>query len=90
MTERYSMYDPALRGAVLNVLARWKQLPLSDLFQLLSQEDKLRYRDDVLDDLVWQGLIRSFFSGDEMVVAITQSGEQWVQSREQPAPRDVR
>jgi hypothetical protein len=76
VAERYFMYDPALRVSVLRVVQRWKRLPLSDLFQLLPTEDRLRYRDDVIEDLAWQGLIQKEERGDETVVSITPSGEQ--------------
>ncbi|MFN0071381.1 MAG: hypothetical protein ACKVVP_07830 [Chloroflexota bacterium] len=79
MVERFFMYDPALRESVLVLLERWKRLPLSDLFQLLSAEDRLRFRDDVIEDLIWQGLIEKRFSGDELVLGITSAGEQAVQ-----------
>jgi hypothetical protein len=70
------MYDPALRIAVLRVVQRWKRLPMSDLFRLLPPEDRLRFRDDVIDDLVWQGLIQKEQRGDETVVSVTPDGEQ--------------
>ena len=71
MAERYFMYDPALRGSVLRLLQQWKRLPSSDLFRLLPAQDRLRYRDDVIDDLVWQGFIRKEELGDETVVSLT-------------------
>ena len=76
VTERYFMYDPALRVSVLRVVQRWKRLPLSDLFRLLPSEDRLRFRDDVIEDLVWQGLIQKELRGDETVVSVTPAGEQ--------------
>lgn len=79
MTERFSMYDPALRGAVLRLLEKWKRLPEGDLFQLLAPEDRLRFRDDVIEDLVWQGLLLSEQRGDERVLTISEAGERWVQ-----------
>jgi hypothetical protein len=69
------MYDPALRGSVLRLVQRWKRLPLSDLFRLLPAEDRLRFRDDVIEDLVWQGLIQKELVGDETVVSVTPAGE---------------
>jgi hypothetical protein len=76
VAERYFMYDPALRGSVLRLLQQWKRLPLSDLFRLLPAQDRLRYREDVIDDLVWQGLILKEERGDETVVSLTPAGEQ--------------
>jgi hypothetical protein len=70
------MYDPALRGSVLRVLRKWKRLPMSDLFQLLPAEDRLRFRDDVIEDLVWQGHVHKESRGDETVLSITAAGEQ--------------
>jgi hypothetical protein len=49
---------------------------MSDLFQLLPPEDRLRFRDDVIEDLVWQGHIQKDMLGDEIVLSITESGEQ--------------
>ena len=76
VAERYFMYDPALRDSVLRLLRKWKRLPMSDLFQLLSAEDRLRFRDDVIEDLVWQGHIQQEKRGDETVLSITEAGEQ--------------
>ena len=76
VAERYFMYDPALRDSVLRLLRKWKRLPMSDLFQLLSAEDRLRFRDDVIEDLVWQGHIQQEKRGDETVLSITAAGEQ--------------
>ena len=75
MAERYFMYDPALRESVLRVVRQWKRLPLSDLLPLLPPEDRLRYRDDVIEDLVWQGLLQKEQSGDETVLSATSGGD---------------
>ena len=61
---------------MLRLLRKWKRLPMSDLFQLLSAEDRLRFRDDVIEDLVWQGHIQQEKRGDETVLSITEAGEQ--------------
>jgi hypothetical protein len=90
MAERYFMYDPALRDSVLRVVRQWKRLPLSDLFRLLPPEDRLRYRDDVIEDLVWQGLIRTEELGDETVLTLSTSGDQPTVERETTSgPKDV-
>ena len=83
MAERYFMYDPALRESVLRVVRQWKRLPLSDLFRLLPPEDRLRYRDDVIEDLVWQGLLQREQRGDETVLTASTSGD------EPPVEREV-
>ena len=40
------MYDPAVQRAVLEKLARWRQLPEGDLISMLSPVERLRYRPD--------------------------------------------
>jgi len=72
--ERYAMYDPAVRAAVLRLLRRWKRLPLGDLLEMLSPVERLRYRDGVIADLEWEGLIRQQRIGDESVVELTEVG----------------
>jgi hypothetical protein len=90
MAERYFMYDPALRESVLRVVRQWKRLPLSDLLQLLPPEDRLRYRDDVIEDLVWQGLLRAEQRGDETVLSATPGGDPAAVEREMASgPKDV-
>ena len=51
------MYDPAVQRAVLEKLARWRRLPEGDLIGMLSAVERLRFRPEALDDLVWDGLI---------------------------------
>ena len=51
------MYDPAVQRAVLEKLARWRRLPEGDLIAMLSPVERLRFRPEALDDLVWDGLI---------------------------------
>lgn len=80
MTERFAMYDPALRATVLRLVARWKRLPFGDLLQMLSPDDQLRYRDDVLADLEWEGMVERRYAGDEPVIAITEKGLNAVQN----------
>src|SRR3982074_216811 len=72
------MYDPAVQRAVLEKLARWRHLPEGDLIAMLSPVERLRFRPEALDDLVWDGLIVAREAGDERVVSITEAGEDWL------------
>ena len=72
------MYDPAVQRAVLEKLARWRDLPEGDLIAMLSPVERLRFRPEALDDLVWDGLIVARDAGDERVVSITEAGEDWL------------
>ncbi len=72
------MYDPAVQRALLEKLARWRRLPQEDLLGMLSPSDRLRYRDDALRDLEWDGLVSIVVVGDEPVVSITDAGEAWL------------
>ena len=69
------MYDPAVQRALLEKLARWRQLPEGDLIAMLSPVERLRYRPEALDDLEWEGLVVVRASGDERVVSITEAGD---------------
>jgi hypothetical protein len=79
------MYDPAVQRAVLEKLARWRQLPEGDLIGMLSPVERLRFRPEALDDLEWDGLIAARQTGDERMVSITEAGEAWL--RNQPGAR---
>jgi hypothetical protein len=72
------MYDPAVQRAVLEKLARWRQLPEGDLIGMLSPVERLRYRPEALDDLEWDGLIETRLAGDERMVSITAAGDAWL------------
>ena len=72
------MYDPAVQRAVLEKLARWRQLPEGDLIGMLSPVERLRFRPEALDDLEWDGLIEARIAGDERVVSITAAGDAWL------------
>jgi hypothetical protein len=72
------MYDPAVQRAVLEKLARWRQLPEGDLIGMLSPVERLRFRPEALDDLEWDGLIVARLAGDERVVSITEAGDTWL------------
>src|SRR5258708_32431662 len=71
------MYDPAVQRAVLEKLARWRHLPEGDLIAMLNPVERLRFRPEALDDLVWDGLIVARQAGDERVVSITASCGAW-------------
>jgi hypothetical protein len=73
------MYDPAVQRAVLEQLARWRQLPEGDLIGMLSPVERLRFRPEALDDLEWDGLIAAHLVGDERMVSITEAGDAWLQ-----------
>jgi hypothetical protein len=75
------MYDPAVQRAVLEKLARWRQLPEGDLIAMLSPVERLRFRPEALDDLEWDGLIEVHLAGDERVVSITAAGEAWLRAQ---------
>jgi hypothetical protein len=72
------MYDPAVQRALLEKLARWRQLPEGDLIAMLNPVERLRYRPEALDDLEWDGLVSARTAGDERVVSITDAGEAWL------------
>ena len=81
------MYDPAVQRAVLEKLARWRHLPVGDLIAMLSPVERLRFRPEALDDLVWDGFIVAREAGDERVVSITEAGEDWLRhARAEPWP----
>lgn len=68
------MYDPSLQSVVLARLAKWERLTESDLNAMLKPEDRLRLRDDLLQDMAHSGLITVRIVGDEPVFAITEKG----------------
>jgi hypothetical protein len=74
------MYDPAVQRAMLEKLARWRRLPEGDLIGMLSPVERLRFRPEALDDLVWDGLIEAQSSGDERMVSITEAGDAWLRN----------
>jgi hypothetical protein len=73
------MYNPAVQRALLEMLARWRRLPETDLIGMLSPVERLRYRDDALKDLEWDGLVVIRVSGDEPVIEITPAGDAWLE-----------
>ena len=77
------MYDPAVQRALLERLARWRQLPEGDLIGMLGPVDRLRYRQEALEDLEWEGLVVASPAGDERVIAITEEGDAWLRRSEE-------
>jgi hypothetical protein len=75
------MYHPAVQRALLETLARWRRLPEGDLVRMLSPVERLRYRDEALKDLEWEGLVVIRAGGDEPVVEITPAGDAWLERR---------
>jgi hypothetical protein len=73
------MYDPSLQSVVLAKLAKWDRLTESDLSSMLSPEDRLRLRDDLLHDMAHSGLITMRVVGDEPVLTITPKGRELVE-----------
>ena len=80
------MYDPAVQRALLERLARWRELPEGDLIGMLGPVDRLRYRPEALEDLEWDGLVVVRWAGDERVISITEAGEAWLASAQREAP----
>ena len=78
------MYDPSLQPVVLEKLAKWGRLTESDLQSMLTPEQRLRLREDLLKDLAWEGLLTIRVVGDEAVIDITDAGRAWVREH---APR---
>ena len=72
------MYDPAVQRALLEKLARWRQLPEGDLIAMLGPVERLRYRPEALQDLEWDGLVVARMAGDERMVSITEAGDAWL------------
>ena len=70
------MYDPSLQSVVLEKLAKWGRLTESDLNAMLKPEDRLRLRDDLLQDMAHSGLITLTVVGDEPVLSITEKGRE--------------
>ena len=77
------MYDPSLQPVVLAKLAKWGRLTESDLQTMLTPEQRLRLRQDLLKDLTWEGLMTMEVVGDEAVMSITERGRQWLREHEE-------
>jgi hypothetical protein len=67
------MDTATLRTTVLDLLARWRRLPLSDVIAMLSPVDRPRLRLELLEGMVEQGLISMQQYGDELVVALVEA-----------------
>ena len=76
------MYDPSLQSVVLAKLAKWNRLTESDLDAMLRPEDRLRLREDLLQDMAHSGLITMRVVGDEPVLSITEKGRDWLNEHE--------
>jgi hypothetical protein len=72
------MYDPALQPIVLAKLAKWGRLTQDDLHAMLGPADRVRLRDDLLQDLAYEGLVTIRVVGDEPVLSITDLGREWL------------
>jgi hypothetical protein len=72
------MYDPSLRPIVLEKLAKWGRLTESDLQSMLTPEQRVRLKADLLKDLAWEGLLTIRVVGDEAVIGITDAGRAWL------------
>ncbi len=82
------MYDPSLQPIVLAKLAKWGRLTQDDLSALLRPDEWVRLRDDLLEDLEWEGLVTIRVVGDEPVIAITDLGRAWLERHDAgPGPR---
>jgi hypothetical protein len=79
------MYDPSLQVVVLAKLAQWERLTESDLNAMLRPEDRLRLRDDLLQDMAHSGLITMRVVGDEPVFTITEKGREVARQQGGPA-----
>ena len=75
------MYDPSLQPVVLEKLAKWGRLTESDLEAMLTPEERIRLREDLLKDLEWEGLLTIRVVGDEPVLSITDRGRDWLRER---------
>lgn len=72
------MYDPSLQPVVLAKLDKWGRLTESDLQAMLTPEQRVRLRGDLLKDLEWDGLMTIQVVGDEPVFGITELGRRWL------------
>ena len=79
------MYDPSLQPVVLTKLAKWGRLTESDLDAMLRPEERLRLREDLLQDMAWDGLVTVETVGDEPVITITGKGRQWLEQHQNRA-----
>ena len=64
------MDNVSLRTIVLEKLARWKRLTLSDIETMLSPVYRPRLRLELFERLVQDGLITMAYVGDELVMTL--------------------
>jgi hypothetical protein len=69
------MQDPSLQRAVLRLLEQWNSLPLSDIARMLGPLEHPRFRDELIDSMEAEGLVRLRLAGDEQVVQLTSVGK---------------
>ena len=83
------MYDPSLQWGVLRLLEHWGRLPLSDVLALLDPLQRPLFRDDLIKDMAWDGLIALQSAGDEQVLELTPRGRAALDEQRPPtAPRE--
>jgi cell division FtsZ-interacting protein ZapD len=66
------MDNAQLSALVLEKLARWKRLTLSDVLTMLPVVERPRLRREILDDLERQGRITIRWVGDEQVLTLVE------------------
>jgi hypothetical protein len=71
--------DPRMRRSILERLARWRRVTMSDLQALLPVEERLRFQEQVVEELRSEGLIDMRDVGDEAVLSLTDAGVQWLE-----------
>ena len=64
----------ALRAFVLEKLGRWKRLALSDVETMLPPVNRARLKLELLEALEHEGRISLRYVGDELVLALVESG----------------
>jgi hypothetical protein len=70
-----SMYDPSLQWAVLSLLEKWQRLPLSDVIRMLDPLQRPLFREELVKDMEWEGLITLRLVGDEPVLELSPRGK---------------
>ncbi|MFN8522120.1 MAG: hypothetical protein U0821_03345 [Chloroflexota bacterium] len=72
------MNREAVIALVLERLARWKRLALSDLDSMLKPTDRLLVTRPLLRGMTADGLLEAQIVGDEPVLTITERGTAWL------------
>jgi hypothetical protein len=70
------MTKPAIESLVLDKLARWQSLALSDLVAMLPQERRGEFSSTVLRQMEEAGLVSVRTAGDEPVVRLISPREE--------------